>query len=117
MDADRLEKEPNSESPENSPSDAVPVAVAVPVFRGSRAASFEFGLVLDAKGLAYDRAESGGEWLLLVAPAVAEVASDELARYTAERTPRRQAPTPFIPFHGSALGAAVYAFVLILTAY
>lgn len=118
---------PNSGSPENSPSDAVRVAArdaergtapdAVPVFRGSHAACCEFGLVLDAKGLAYDRAESGGEWLLLVAPAVADVASDELARYTAERTPRRQEPAPFIPFHGSALGAAAYAFVLILTAY
>jgi rhomboid protease GluP len=115
MGADRLEKTPNSESTENSPPVAVPVAV--PVFRGSRAACFEFGLVLDAKGLAYDLEESGGEWLLLVAPAVADVASDELARYSAERSPRRPAPVPFIPFHGSALGAALYAFVLILTAY
>jgi membrane associated rhomboid family serine protease len=115
MGADRLEKKPNSESSENSPPLAVPVAV--PVFRGSRAACFEFGLVLDAKGLAYDLDESGGEWLLLVAPAVADVASDELARYSAERSPRRPAPVPFIPFHGSALGAAVYAFLLILTAY
>jgi membrane associated rhomboid family serine protease len=115
MGADRLEKKPNSEGSENSPPIAVPVAV--PVFRGSRAACFEFGLVLDAKGLAYDLDESGGEWLLLVAPAVADVASDELARYSAERSPRRPAPVPFIPFHGSALGAAVYAFVLILTAY
>jgi rhomboid protease GluP len=115
MSADRLEKQPNSESSGNSPPVAVPVAV--PVFRGSRAACFEFGLVLDAKGLAYDLAEAGGEWLLLVAPAVADVASDELARYSAERNPRRPAPAPFIAFHGSALGAAVYAFVLILTAY
>jgi len=40
---------------------AVPVATpaAVPVFRGSRAACREFGLVLDAQGLAYERAESG----------------------------------------------------------
>jgi membrane associated rhomboid family serine protease len=115
MGADRLEKKPNSESAENSPPVATPVAV--PVFRGSRAACFEFGLVLDAKGLAYDLDESGGEWLLLVAPAVADVASDELARYSAERSPRRPAPLPFIPFHGSAMGAALYAFVLILTAY
>ncbi len=33
---------------------------AVPVFRGSKAEGLEFGLVLDAKGIAYDRIESGG---------------------------------------------------------
>jgi rhomboid protease GluP len=30
---------------------------------------------------------------------------------------RREAPAPFVPFAGSAMGAAVYAFVLILVAY
>jgi len=102
-DADRLEE--NSQP------------VAVPVFSGSQAACFEFGLVLDAKGLEYDRVEADGVWVLLVAPAVAEVANEELARYAAERSPRREMPAPFVPFAGSGIGAAVYAFVLIFTAY
>jgi membrane associated rhomboid family serine protease len=91
--------------------------VAVPVFRGSRAACFEFSLVLDAKGLAYDRVEADGAWVLLVPPAVAEAANDELTRYAAERSLRREVPAPFVPFAGSTAGAAVYAFILILIAY
>ena len=111
MDDGRLEEEPHSESLDDTQ------PVAVPVFRGAQAACFEFGLVLDAKGLAYDRVQSGGAWVLLVAPAMADVAIDELARYAAERTQRGEAPSPFIPFTGSAIGASAYAFALILAAY
>jgi membrane associated rhomboid family serine protease len=87
------------------------------VFRGSQAACFEFGLVLDAKGLAYALAESDGEWVLMVAPTTADAAGDELARYAAERRPQRPIPASRVPYRGSALGAAAYAFVLILVAY
>ncbi len=83
----------------------------------SQAASFEFGLVLDAKGLRYERVESEGLSALLVAPAIADAASDELRRYAAERTERREVPAPFVPFRGSGLGAGLYAMVLILVAY
>lgn len=89
----------------------------VSVFRGSRAACLEYALVLEAKGVPYECVESEGEWLLAVAPASAPAAVDELTRYAAERAVRREAPAPFVPFAGSALGAAMYAFVLILVAY
>ncbi|MDB6084315.1 MAG: hypothetical protein JWN43_2196 [Gammaproteobacteria bacterium] len=105
-----MEDQTRSESVDDPPA-------AVPVFRGSQAACLEFGLVLDAKGLGYEQARSGAEWVLLVAPAEAELATEELSRYAAERSQRREAPARFIPFGGSAMGAAVYAFVLILSAY
>src|ERR1700674_3526713 len=89
----------------------------VPVFRGSQAACLEYALVLEAKGVPYERVESDGAWLLVVAPPLAQAAADELTRYAAERAVRREAPAPFVPFAGSAMGAALYAFVLILVAY
>jgi rhomboid protease GluP len=89
----------------------------VPVFRGSQAACLEYALVLEAKGVPYERVESDGAWLLVVAPPLSQAAADELTRYAAERAVRREAPAPFVPFAGSAMGAAVYAFVLILVAY
>lgn len=74
--------------------------------------------MLDATGFAYERVEEDGEWRLLVAPAEADLAGDELARYAAERTWRRRpVSTPLAPHHGSVFGAAVYAFALILVAY
>src|ERR1700730_34119 len=89
----------------------------VTVFRGSQAACLEYALVLEAKGVPYERVESDGAWLLVVAPPLAQAAADELNRYAAERAVRRESPAPFVPFAGSAVGAAVYAFVLILVAY
>ncbi len=89
----------------------------VTVFRGSQTACLEYALVLEAKGVAYERVESDGAWLLLVASPLAQAAADELTRYAAERAVRREAPAPFVPFAGSAMGAALYAFVLILVAY
>jgi membrane associated rhomboid family serine protease len=90
---------------------------AVPVFHGSKAEGLEFGLVLDAKGIAYDRIEAGGAWLLMVAATAADAARDELARYAAERSVRRDSPATIVPFAGSALGSGAYAGVLILVAY
>jgi rhomboid protease GluP len=89
----------------------------VPVFRGSQAACLEYALVLEAKGVPYERVESDGAWLLVVAPPLRQAAADELARYAAERAVRREAPAPFVPFPGSGTGAALYANVLILVAY
>jgi rhomboid protease GluP len=77
----------------------------------------EFGLVLDAKGLSYERLEVDGSWALWVDSAAATLASDELARYAAERTPRREVPPPFVPFSGSTIGAVLYAVILLATAY
>ena len=90
---------------------------AVPVFAGTSAQCFEFGLVLDAKGVGYERVPAGTAWMLLVAPALAELAKDELSRYAAEPVARREVVAPFTPFGGGALGACVYAGILILTAY
>ncbi len=89
----------------------------VEVFRGSRAACFEYGLVLDAKALGYERVEQDGAWILIVAPAVAGVAAEELRRYAAERGERRMPLEKFVPFAGSGMGALVYAGILILVAY
>jgi membrane associated rhomboid family serine protease len=89
----------------------------VPVFRGPQPECFEYALVLEAKAVPYERIEADGEWLLLVAPSLVQAAADELTRYAAERAVRREPPPPFVPFAGSANGAAVYAFVLILVAY
>ena len=99
------------------PREGLGASQPVQVFRGSQAASFEYGLVLEALGIAYERVELDGAWLLMVAPPLAEAAADELTRYAAERVVRREEPAPFVPFSGSAVGAAVYAFVLILVAY
>lgn len=89
----------------------------VEVFRGSEAASLEFGLVLDAKGLGYERLYADGVWLILVAPAVSDVASDELRRYADERPRRSEFAAPKTIFAGAGVGAALYALVIIVTAY
>jgi rhomboid protease GluP len=89
----------------------------VEVFRGSQAASYEFGLVLDAKGIGYERVASLGDWSLWVTDASSAVAVEELRRYAAERSERPAAPPPFVPYAGSGIGAAAYALVLIMVAY
>ena len=63
-------------------------APRVAVFRGTRAACCEHGLVLEAKGLAYDLVELDGMWALLVPPAAVDLARDELTRYATERGDR-----------------------------
>jgi rhomboid protease GluP len=89
----------------------------VAVFRGSRRASAEAGLVLEAKGLAYDQFWLDGEFVLLVAPESAAAAREELARYALERRAVRRPPQPFLPFGGSGVGVALYAVILLLVAY
>jgi rhomboid protease GluP len=92
-------------------------AERVAVFSGSRAACFESGLVLEAKGLAYDLVELDGGWAVMVQPTALGSAREELARYAAERSVAREMPAVIIPFEGAAIGAAVYTLVLLLTAY
>src|SRR5260221_3326084 len=89
----------------------------VPVFRGSQPACLEYALVLEALQIPYERVESDGAWLLVVAAPLAQAAADELTRYAAEPAVRREAPPPFVPFAGNAMGAAPDAFVRILVAY
>jgi rhomboid protease GluP len=96
---------------------AGPQAGPVAVFRGSRTACGESGLVLEAKGLPYDLVELDGAWAVLVQPMAADDARDELARYAAERRAARDVPVAIIPFEGAAIGAGIYALVLLLTAY
>jgi rhomboid protease GluP len=98
-------------------SDDIAIPPAVPVFQGTQAACAEFGLVLDAIGLPYERGPLGEAWVLWVSPGAADIAREELARYAAERVERREPRPVFVPFAGSSFGAAVYAFVLIVVAY
>jgi rhomboid protease GluP len=92
-------------------------AQPVAVFRGSRRASAEAGLVLEAKGVAYDSLWLDGEFVLLVAPAAAPTAREELARYALERRTVRRVPEPFVPFPGAGIGAVIFASILLLVAY
>lgn len=101
----------------NRPLEGPAPGAQLPVFRGTAAESLEFALVLDARAIPYQRVAAEGSWLLLVMPAAADAARDELGRYAAERSVRRPPPAPFQPHPGSGLGAALYACVLILTAY
>jgi rhomboid protease GluP len=89
----------------------------VAVFRGSRRASAEAGLVLEAKGVVYESVWLDGEFVLLVAPSAADAAREELSRYALERRAVRRVPEPFVPFSGAGIGAALYALVLLLVAY
>jgi membrane associated rhomboid family serine protease len=94
-----------------------PSAPRVVVFQGSQPACSEAGLVLDAKGLAYELVGFDGHWALLTEPAAAQAARDELARYAAERSVVRRSPAAFVPLAGAGIGAGLYAFVLLITAY
>jgi rhomboid protease GluP len=87
------------------------------VFRGTVTACSEHGLVLDAKGITYRLVAMGGEAALLVFPADAAAAVEELARYAAERSVRTEPVPGFIPFEGGITGALVYVAVLITVAY
>jgi rhomboid protease GluP len=87
------------------------------VFRGSRRASAEAGLVLEAKGITYDSVWTDGEFVLFVEPGAASTAREELARYALERHAARPPPEPFVPFPGSGVGIVIYASILLLVAY
>ncbi len=97
--------------------DTEPAAERAAVYRGSRTACRECGLVLESKGLPYDVIDLDGTSVLLVSPEAAESARDEIARYEAERRIVRDAPPTLIPFGGAGLGVGIYAAVLLLTAY
>jgi membrane associated rhomboid family serine protease len=92
-------------------------AQPVVVFRGSRRASAEAGLVLEAKGVAYDSVWLDGEFVLLVAAAAAATAREELTRYALERRVAQRVPEPFVPFSGAGTGAVIFASILLLVAY
>jgi rhomboid protease GluP len=89
----------------------------VTVFRGSRAACYEFALVLEAKSLAHELIEQAGDWTLTVSPSAAKTASEELDRYSAERSTKPEVPKAREPFAGAALGAMGYTLILLLAAY
>ncbi len=87
------------------------------MFRGTQSACREAGLVLEAKSVPYDLVELDGSWVLLAAPATAQIARDELTRYAAERSVVRDSAATVIPYAGAGIGAAIYGLVLLLTAY
>ncbi len=89
----------------------------VSVFRGSRAGSLEFGLVLEAKGIPYQSIALEREWVLAVTPDLAAEAQQELARYAEERSVKRERAPTIVPFGGAGAGAVAYAFVLLVVAY
>jgi len=89
----------------------------VVVFRGSPKECAEYGLVLDARGMAYERTLSDGMCALTVAESAAEFARDELMRYAGERIVPRAEPLPLETHDGAPAGAAVYGTILIVVAY
>jgi len=89
----------------------------VTIFRGSRAACNECGLVLDAKSLAHEMIEIEGEWAVTTAASIAGIAREELASYASERRIGRAAPPLIQPFGAAAAGAIGYTAILLLVAY
>lgn len=89
----------------------------VSVFRGSRAASLEYGLVLEAKGIPYQSIALEREWILAVTPDLAAEARQELERYAEERVVKRERAPSIVPFEGAGLGAIGYVFALLIVAY
>jgi rhomboid protease GluP len=73
--------------------------------------------VLEARGLEHEARESGGSWVLTVAPHLVHRAYDEISRYSAERSVQRSTPNLIEPFSGAAIGGIGYALILLLTAY
>jgi len=89
----------------------------VSVFRGSRATSLEYGLVLEAKGIPYQSIALEREWILAVTPDLAAEARQELERYAEERLIKRERAPSIVPFEGAGFGAIGYVFVLLIVAY
>lgn len=89
----------------------------VSVFRGTRAASLEFGLVLEAKGIPYQSIALEREWVLAVTPDLAEPARSELERYAQERAIPREREPSIVAFDGAVFGAVGYALTLLVVAY
>jgi rhomboid protease GluP len=87
------------------------------VFRGPKALCREYSLVLEARAIEHEVLESDGVWALTVTPSLQASALDEFTRYSAERSTRRPESRFTVPFKGAGLGAAVYALILLLTAF
>jgi rhomboid protease GluP len=87
------------------------------VFRGSNAMCREYSLVLEARGIEHDMTVSEGSWTLLVAVPLVEKATEEIRRYTAERSIVRPRPATIEPFAGAWAGGAVFVAILLLVAY
>jgi rhomboid protease GluP len=77
----------------------------------------EYSLVLEARGIEHEMAQSAGSWVLTVAPDLVHRAYEEMSRYAAERDTPRRKPTEVKPFAGAAIGALGYALILLLVAY
>jgi membrane associated rhomboid family serine protease len=90
---------------------------ALTIFRGSLAACNECGLVLDAKSLAYELVDMGGDWALMTSPTIAALAREELAHYIAERQIKAEAPPLTRSFAGAAVGAIGFTAIQLLVAY
>lgn len=89
----------------------------IAVFRGPIALCQEYGLVLEARGIAYQLLDGGDAWALAVIPPLEWPAREELQRYAQERTLIRPSPPSLRPFGGAAHGAVVYSAVLLLVAW
>jgi membrane associated rhomboid family serine protease len=74
-------------------------------------------LVLEARRIEHEVLESGGSWVLSVAPLQLHRAYEEIDRYSTERSAPRIVPVPFVPFAGAGIGALGYGLILLLTAY
>lgn len=88
------------------------------VWRGvSERECADLSLVLTARGIEHRPvADTRGQFMLVVSPADAQLAADEIAAYNAER-PAASAPPPPLRHHPAAwIGVAGYAAVLMLFA-
>ncbi len=92
-------------------------AVPAVVFRGPKALAREYSLVLEARAIEHEVLESDGVWALTVSPSLQASALEELTRYSSERSSTRPQSRFTVPFKGAGVGAAVYALILLLTAY
>jgi rhomboid protease GluP len=89
----------------------------IAVFRGPLLLCQEFGLVLEARGIAYQLLDGGDAWALAVVPPLEWPAREELQRYDQERKVTRPSPPSLLPFGGAAYGAIAYSAVLLLIAW
>jgi rhomboid protease GluP len=87
------------------------------VFRGPKALCREYSLVLEARAIEHEILKTDGDWALTVTPSVQARALEELTRYSSERSMRRPESRFTVPFMGAGVGAAVYALILLVTAY
>jgi rhomboid protease GluP len=87
------------------------------VYQGPKALGREYSLVLEAGAIDHQVIENDDVWVLAVDSSVQARASEELARYSSERSRSRPESRFTIPFKGIGVGAAAYSLILLLTAY